>query len=71
MSGPNPKIKIDPLFLALVLGFPKKVCHVPVGQLRERKILKKTGCFQPRAVPCRLADLNPSPKYYLYIVKLR
>jgi hypothetical protein len=41
----------------------KKVCHAPVGQkLKEGIYFLETGCFGPRAVPSRPADLTPPPK---------
>jgi hypothetical protein len=49
----------------------KKVCHTTVVQkLREEIDFLETGCFQPRVIPLRLADLTPPPKNYLYRVVL-
>jgi hypothetical protein len=45
------------------LKVSKKVCHTRVGQkLREETDFLETGCFWPRAVSLRQADLTPRPK---------
>jgi hypothetical protein len=59
------KSKFGSLFLiGLVLRFPKRFFHRQ--KLGDEKDFLETGCFQPRAVPWRLADLSPPPKTYLY-----
>ena len=67
-----PKFKI--MFRRLFSPSPKvskKVCHTPVGhKLREEIDFLETGCFRPRAVLLRPADLPPPPKNYLYRVVL-
>jgi hypothetical protein len=67
---PYPKFKIPlPKLFSPGPKVSKKVCHTPVGQkLREEIDFLKAGCFWPRAVPLRLADLTPLPKNYLYRV---
>jgi hypothetical protein len=67
ISGPTPKLKI-PLRRLFSPGpkVSKKVCHTPVGQkLREEIDFLETGCFWPRAVTFRPADLSLPPKNYL------
>ena len=72
ISGPTPKFKIPlPRLFSPGPKVSKKVCHTPVGQkLREEIDFLETGCFRPRAVLLRPADLPPLPKNYLYRVVL-
>jgi hypothetical protein len=70
-QGLPQKIKIGPGIFTLMPEISKKVCHTFVGQkLREEIDFLQTGCFRPRAIPWRLADLKSSPIKYLFGVGL-